>query len=214
MENLNFLHFSRKCAQIFGYIVIVVWRIWTQSLCNITFVVRRIYIDSFHIGGKVPKFSVIYPFYYGEFRLHIGSINAQTFSNIYAHAVIIILGSWLALNYIYLQFSSRADRSFGLSNLALYQPAGREASDARGVRPLSWLWWRPRMNQVMSWLRKRLKLFSERLMHESSHVLPWNLGVFLKKTPKTLVRGWSMNIVMSHLPWNLGVFLKKTPKTF
>ena len=70
---------------------------------------------SFHIGGNVPKFSVISPLYYGEFRLHIGSINAQTFSNICTRAVIIILGSWLALNYIYLQFSSRADRSFGLS---------------------------------------------------------------------------------------------------
>ena len=109
MENLKFLQYSPRCAKIFGYIIIVVW---------------RIYIDSFHIGGKVPKFSVISPLYYGECRLHIGSINAQTFSNIYAHAVIIILGSsWLALNYIYLQFSSRADRSFGLSNLAL--PAGR-----------------------------------------------------------------------------------------
>ena len=116
MENLNFLHYSRKCAQIFGYIIIVVW---------------RIYIDSFHIGGNVPKFSVISPLYFGEFRLHIGSINAQIFSNIYARAVIIILGSWLALNYIYLQFSSTADKSFGLSNLALYLPSSLEASDAQ-----------------------------------------------------------------------------------
>ena len=96
----------------------------------------------------------------------------------YPTGAIRFLWSWLALNYIYLQFSSRVDRLFGLSNSALSQPAGREASDARGVRPLSWLWWRPRMNQVMSCLRKRLKLFSERLMHESSHVLPWNLGFF------------------------------------
>ena len=124
MENLNFLHYSSKCAQIFGYIIIVVW---------------RIYIDSFHIGGKVPKFSVISPFYYREFRLHIGSINAQTFSNIYARAVIIILGSWLALNYIICNFLAQlTDHLVGLWNLALYQPAGREASDARGVRPLSW----------------------------------------------------------------------------
>ena len=43
--------------------------------------------------------------------------------------IIVTLRSQPALNQIYLQFSSRI---FGLSNLALYLPAGREASGLPG----------------------------------------------------------------------------------
>ena len=74
--------------------------------------------------ANLPKFSVIPPLY-----PLIWVANEPKFSAIYTHAIIITLRSQQALNQIYLQFSSR---TFGLSNLALYLPAGREASGLPG----------------------------------------------------------------------------------
>ena len=54
----------------------------------------------------------------------LGGKLAQIFCNTHTHAIIVTLRSQPALNKIYLQF--------GLSNLALYLPAGREASGSPG----------------------------------------------------------------------------------
>ena len=129
MENPDSLLFGGMCAQIF---------------CSIT-IVRRMYTPNILLAN-VPKFSATPTLQYGEYRILpfwwqkfpifcniifivLGAKWAQIFCNIHTHAIIATLRSQPALNQIYLQFSSR---TFGSSNLALYLPAGREASGSPG----------------------------------------------------------------------------------